>query len=136
MKIAALSGAILLISSAALAGSYSFDCSNAAGTIRIKAGGRVASVHGKEYSSLIRLADLELWDSAGDSAQVEVISAGERKVLHLFTENSCREITQLSFVQELTIRDRKDRKTLATDFMICDNSSATTTGGRDCTEEP
>ncbi len=120
-----------LTATSAFAGGYSFDCSNKDASITISDQGNTVKVFGKTYSSVIKLRGLEIWEPL-DDAEVEVLSAGKRTVLKSFKDNSCREITELTFAKRLRIRDRKSKQEIATDYFICENSSATTTGGRDC----
>lgn len=130
-KMATILG-LVLASSTAFSVGYNFDCSNKDASIVISDRGDSVKVYDKSFTLNVTLKGLEIWVPLEGSAQTEVVANGKRTVLHRETDSSCRDTGTLNFAQKLTIRDAKTKIEIASDYFVCENSYATTKGGKDC----
>lgn len=127
-----------LVSSNAFAGSYNLQCSNADGTIRVDRDQiTITSGDSKVIHSLnMQSKNLELWDTEFvERADIQLKAEGRARILSDERDNSCRMIRYVTLAQEFKLKNLKNVPNVENQsvYLICQEDSVSTTGGRDCT---
>jgi hypothetical protein len=133
---------LLLASQAAFAGSYALNCSTADGKVRV-AGDQIifddTAVGGQKTTKSVSITarNLVLWNNLGATeADVRLLAIGQASIISKNADNSCRETGDVTLVQQFQVMDmlagRENRSGVVT--LLCTESFATTTGGRDCSK--
>jgi hypothetical protein len=126
---------LLAGSSTAFAGNYSFECSNADGSIRITDQGQSVQFGERKDSLYLNLKGLELWMQLDrKDALVEVTAIGKRHVLERYKSRTCRGIHHIVFAQEMSFRGIKPASGIAIDSvqMVCEEVAVSAPDREEC----